>query len=181
MAYQPFPNRVPSTAEYASNGVTPVPLMTSGTVYILWALAIKPTTPPITVNTTFISMIAEKDKPVEFRLAFGLVFNGNPLVFEETGPNSLLTVAYGDGSQEVSSGIFIQGRYVPGADERALVNPPIESNDFPSTIPPSFVGYMTARAISNNSNAACRAEFQIVEVEDDTFMPPDPEVSVTMF
>lgn len=168
MAYQPFPNRVPSIPEFVTNGTQPVTMATAGTDYILWAISIKPGAGTFTGRTELVSMLAQMaGRAIEFRFAYDLTFAGNALVFEETAPGSKLLVAYGDGSQAISDGIFIQGRYVPGGSERDFSGPPFLSNDLPTVMAPDFVAYMTGRGFANNAKGAARAEIQIILVDDE--------------
>lgn len=172
MAYQPFPSPTGGVLAEITNGTTPVTLATAGIDYVVLAVrftpaAQEPTAPDYIIMAENISMMTTTNKDVEFRLIANGILAGSPLAWSPLSPLSVLEGAPGDGTQSVTNGIALgTGRYIPGSNERIILNLPSSTTAMPDVVPKSLLGLLVARPLANNASVVARAIFREIEVDD---------------
>ena len=171
MAYQPFPTPIGGVLSELTNGTTPVTLATAGVDYVVIAVRFslaqqQPETNDYVVMSENISRLTATNKEVEFRFLAHADLAGNPRGFTALNPFSVLEGAVGDGTQVATGGLALgSGRYVPGSDERSIMNLPSSSIRFPAVVPKSLLGLLVARPLANNASVTARSIFREIEVD----------------
>lgn len=175
MAYQPIPGPVLGKVSHITSGIEPVTLSAAETSYLIFATrAIDGDTSNIVFAQLGISIMTFNMRPVEFFISITPAveppsgITGDPLVFAPVDSSSRVEVAFGNGSQEVSGGTMLGGRYVPGNSERSIEDPSSISDALGSqpVLAPGFVACFCARAEANNAQVTIRTSFREVRVDD---------------
>lgn len=176
MAYQPLPGPVLGKTSHVTSGVMPVTLMTADTTYLIFATrVIDGNTANIAFAQLAVSIQTYNLRAIEFFISVAVTedppagISGDPLVFAPVDPQSRIEVAFANGSQEVTGGLMLGGRYVPGNDERSLDNPTAISDALGGQPlpPPGLTACYCVRSDQNNAQVTVRQSFREITVDND--------------
>jgi len=160
MAYQPVLGPIIGHMSEFSTGSTPVTLASVGTFYVVIALRLitPPPTGIFTIPLADSTLMTASKKSVEFRVLFDATVSGDPFVYEQLDPLSVLEGAVGNGTQ-VATGGFGGGsrRYVAGESEASLVAGSTLS-PLAAPFPSGSVAYLVASPNSNNASVYGQSE-----------------------
>lgn len=168
MAYQPFPSAAPGHLSEFSNMATPVTLAAAGTEYVVISVrvALPAPTNDYSIPLEALSVLATANKDIEYRIIIGGTVSGDPLVYSQLDPVSVLEGAVGNGTQTVSGFITAAtGGYVPASNERALGKTVTQSNDVPLIAIPGLAFCLVAMGLANNAAVAARGEFREIKLD----------------
>lgn len=179
MAYQPIPRPVTGHISVISTHAQPVSLAVAGVQYVIMALKLLPGLPnPYTIVTERVSIMATNRKTFEWEFLSNPDVVGDPLVFEQLDPLSVLQGAIGNGTQIATGGFQnAVGGYVPPEDERSAISPVVNTGDRLVAVPESLIGYVVATPLANNAAVVSRVALQEILLEGGT--PQEPAESAS--
>ena len=175
MAYQPIPGPILGKVSHITSGIEPTTLTLGDTSYLVFATrAIDGDTSNIAFAQLSVSIMAHNMRDLEFFITIAPSedppsgISGDPLVFNPVDAESRVEVAFGNGSQIVTGGSMLGGRYVPGNSERSIEDPSSITDALGSQpiAAPGFVACFCARSAGFNAKVTLRTTFREIPLDD---------------
>ena len=168
MAYQPVLGPIIGHVSEFSTGSTPITLASVGVFYVVTALRLVTPAPTgiFTIPLLDSSLMTASKKSVEFRVLFNATVSGDPLVYTQLDPASVLEGAVGNGTQVATGGIKGgTGRFVVGESESALVAVS-RLSPLAAPFPAGAVAYLVASPNSNNASVYGSTSQNEIEIDE---------------